>query len=425
MHALIYSLLRQDSGTVKKENAPAISLLKQFTGWLSVLGPGMITAALVFGPSKVTIASKLGADFSFDVLWIIVVAIFFMVVFTAMAARIGMASDVSLLTLIRNKWGRSVAVASGVGVFLVCASFQAGNSIGIGISIAELFKSTPAPWIIAFNLFGISLLFFRSFYKTLEKIMIALIIVMLVAFLVTLFLSKPSLTQIAGGLVPEIPAGSFGLIIAFMASCFSIVGACYQSYLMQERRRIHPEVKQSGRDSFPGILILGVMSAIVLICAAAVLHPKNLPVNSGADMARVLEPLFGKNASAFFLVGLFGAAFSSLIGNASLGGTLMADALGLGSNFNSKSLRGLVALVMVIGAVIAILFGNLPIQLMIFAQSITVFVVPFLGIALYLIANDRSIMKELVNSGKAKISGAIGLLILIGLAVRNIQTLFF
>ena len=45
----------------------------------------MITAALVFGPSKVTITSKLGADFGFDLLWIVVVAIFFMVIFTAMA----------------------------------------------------------------------------------------------------------------------------------------------------------------------------------------------------------------------------------------------------------------------------------------------------------------------------------------------------
>lgn len=385
----------------------------------------MITAALVFGPSKVTITSKLGADFGFDLLWIIVVAIFFMVVFTAMAARIGMASDVSLLTLIRNKWGRPAAVASGVGVFLVCAAFQSGNSIGIGISIAELFKSTPEPWIIAFNLFGISLLFFRSFYKTLERIMIALIIIMLVAFLVTLFLSAPPLGQIAGGLVPVIPVGSLGLIIAFMASCFSIVGACYQAYLMQERRRIHPEGKQSGRDSFPGILILGIMSAIVLICAAAVLHPKGLKVNSGSDMARVLEPLFGNYASAFFLVGLFGAAFSSLIGNASLGGTLMADALGLGSNFNSKVVRGLIALVMVIGAIVAIVFGNLPIQLMIFAQSITILIVPFLGIALYMIANDTSIMKGLVNSTRVKVIGAIGLLILIGLAIRNVQTLFF
>ncbi len=399
--------------------------MNKFRAWLSVLGPGMITAALVFGPSKVTITSKLGADYGFDLLWIVFVAIFFMVVFTAMSARIGMASDISFLSLIRKKWGGPAAVASGAGVFLVCASFQAGNSIGIGISIAELFESSPEPWIIAFNVFGVSLLFFRSFYKVLEKIMITLIIIMLVAFLVTLFLSQPRLGAVAGGLVPAIPAGSFGLVIAFMASCFSVVGACYQSYLMQERRRINPGAEQSGRDSFPGILILGIMSAIVLICAASVLHPQGLKVNSGSDMAKVLEPLFGNYASAFFLVGLFGAAFSSLIGNASLGGTLMADALGHGSNFNSKVVRGLIALVMFIGAVIAIIFGNLPIQLMIFAQSITILVVPFIGIALYLIANDRAVMGDLRNSPSTRVIGALGLVILIGLAIRNVQTLFF
>ncbi len=412
----------QQTGVIRETSSR--SFAKRLTSWLGVVGPGMITAALVFGPSKVTITSKLGADYGFDTMWIIAVAIFFMVIFTAMSARIGMASDESFLTIIRKKWGKAAAVATGVGVFLVCTSFQAGNSIGIGISIAELFKSTPTPWIIAFNAFGISLLFFRSFYKALEKIMIGLIILMLVAFLVTLFLTAPPVGQIAEGLIPKVPKGSFGLIIAFMASCFSMVGACYQSYLMQERRRINPGGKQSGRDSFPGILILGIMSAIVMICAAAVLHPQHLPVNSGSDMAKVLEPLFGNYASAFFLIGLFGAAFSSLIGNASLGGTLMSDALGLGSSFNSKVVRGLIALVMVIGATIAIVFGSLPIQLMIFAQKVTIFVVPFIGIALYFIANDQAIMKNLKNSTTIKIFGALGLLILIGLAVRNFQTFF-
>lgn len=403
---------------------PSHPWARRFRSWLGVVGPGMITAALVFGPSKVTITSKLGADYGFDLVWIIVVAIFFMVIFTTMSARIGMASDASFLTLIRNKWGKAAAVASGIGVFLVCASFQAGNSIGIGISIAELFNSSPEPWIIAFNIFGIGLLFFRSFYKVLEQIMIGLIILMLAAFLVTLFLTAPPIGQIAGGLVPTVPAGSLGLIIAFMASCFSVVGACYQSYLMQERRRIRPGERQAGRDSIPGILILGVMSAIVMICAAAVLHPQHLTVNSGSDMAKVLEPLFGNYASAFFLIGLFGAAFSSLIGNASLGGTLLSDALGMGSRFDSRVVRALVALVMIVGAIIAIVFGSLPIQLMIFAQKVTIFVVPFIGIALYFIANDEKIMRGLKNTTAVRIFGALGLFILIGLAVRNFQTLF-
>jgi Mn2+/Fe2+ NRAMP family transporter len=342
-----------------------------------------------------------------------------------MASRIGMATEQSFLILIRNKWGKPTSIAIGIGIFLVCAAFQSGNSIGLGISISELLHTSPVPWIIAFNLISIALLFSRSFYKVLERIMILLIILMLVAFLFTFFLSLPALPELAGGLVPAIPDGSVVLIIAFMASCFSIVGALYQSYLVQEKKRLSPGLKQKSSDSFPGILILGIMSAIVMICAATVLHPKGIKINSGSDMAKVLEPIFGNYASAFFLVGLFGAAFSSLIGNASLGGTLLGDALGYGSNFNSKVTKMLVAMVMIIGAAISIVFGKLPISLMIFAQSITILVVPFIGVAMYMIANDEKIMGNLKNSIKVKIFGMIGLLILIGLAVKNIESLFF
>ncbi len=51
--------------------------------WLLSLGPGLIVAALVFGPSKMTITSKLGAEYGYALLWIVVVAIFFMVIFTS------------------------------------------------------------------------------------------------------------------------------------------------------------------------------------------------------------------------------------------------------------------------------------------------------------------------------------------------------
>ena len=43
--------------------------------------PGIITAALVFGPSKMTITSRLGADYGYSMLWVVVLAIFFMMVF--------------------------------------------------------------------------------------------------------------------------------------------------------------------------------------------------------------------------------------------------------------------------------------------------------------------------------------------------------
>lgn len=390
--------------------------------WLLILGPGIITAALVFGPSKMTITSKMGADYNNDLLWVIIVAIFFMMVFTTMGARIGAQNKETLLTLIKNKFGKPVSILIGLGIFLVAISFQAGNSTGVAISIAEASGSNPKIWVVVFNIIGILLLFFKSFYKVLEKIMIALVLLMLLSFLTTAILIRPNPLEVLTGLVPSAPEGSIGLIVAFIASCFSLVGAFYQSYLVQERKKLSKTNAADGTErlsSRVGIIILGVMSAAVMICAANVLHPQGIKVTSASDMGKALEPLLGDYASFLFLIGLFGGSFSSLIGNAVLGGSLLGDTLGYNSDLNHKMVKVFISIVMIAGSIIALVFGSLPLELIVFAQSITIFLVPFIGITMYLIGNDKAIMGQHVNSPITKIWGALGLLLIIGLAISN------
>jgi len=396
---------------------------QQLSHWFRALGPGIITAALVFGPSKMTVATKLGAEYGYDLLWVVVTAIFFMMVYTAMSARIGLASEMSILDLIRQKWGRPAGVLIGIGVFLVAACFQAGNSIGAGIALEELTNTPRIPWILFFNLAGLVLLFFRSFYRVLEKVMLGLILMMLLAFVITAFTTRPALGEVFSGLEPSIPAGSWQLVTALTASCFALVAAFYQAYLIQERKRQEPEGTVTDR-SFPGLLILGIMTALVMICAASVMHPQGLQVTNASDMGRALEPLFGHNASVFFLIGLFGASFSSLIGNSTLGGTIFSDALGHGSRLDSRPVRWLIALIMATGAGVAIVFGNLPIQLIVIAQSITIFIIPLIGLALFLLANDRSIMGSRVNGRVTNVAGVLGLVLVAALAVHSFTLLF-
>lgn len=400
---------------VKDQQAPAAN-----QKWWRYLGPGIITAAIVFGPSKITITSKMGASYGYQLIWLAVVAIGFMVLFTDMASRIAYARQESLLQIIRSKWGNIVPLIVGSGIFLVTASFQAGNAIGVGIAIGEMTNTESSVWVVVFTLAAISMLFFRSFYKVLERMMIGLVILMLVSFVATLFLSAPSLTQMAKGMIPGVPLGSAPLIIAFTASCFSIVAAFYQTYLVQERRRNRPlENGYQTAESRPGILLLGLLVIIVMACAAAVLHKNGWPVHSAMDMAKALEPLFGQNASWLFLLGLFGASFSSLIGNATVGGSLMGDALHNNSSLDSRKNRWLIATVMLTGGIVAILFGKLPLQAIILAQSLTIFIVPLIGFSLYNIANDRQIMGTLVNNSFQKLMGALGILLLLILAIIN------
>ena len=82
---------------------------------LASLGPGIITAALVFGPGSLTITSKMGAMFGFSMLWVVALSVFFMMSYTEMGARIGIVSKNTLLTDIRNRWGKTNGSLSWLG----------------------------------------------------------------------------------------------------------------------------------------------------------------------------------------------------------------------------------------------------------------------------------------------------------------------
>ncbi|MNL20794.1 Natural resistance-associated macrophage protein [compost metagenome] len=113
-----------------------------------------------------------------------------------------------------------------------------------------------------------------------------------------------------------------------------------------------------------------------------------------------------------------------MIGNATIGGALLSDGFGYGSQLDSRIVKGLIALVMVIGAMVAIGYEKPPLELIIFAQSVTIFLVPFIGTAMYMLSNKRSLMGVHVNTPFARYAGFAGLLVLFVLAIYNFNELF-
>ena len=389
--------------------------------WLRILGPGIITAALVFGPGSLTIASKLGAGFEYKLLWVVILTTFFMAIFTLMGARIGISLEKSLVNTIRDTYGKAFSLIIGFGVFLVAASFQSGNSIGAGLAFAELFNTSSIPWILLFSVLAIALLFLKSFYKILEKIMMIMIGIMVFSFLITLILSGPQIIAIAKGIKPSLPSGSELLVIALIASSFSMVGAFYQSYLVQERGWQKHQLKMCQYESLTGIIILGMITFMIMAAAGSVLFPKGIQVNSAAEMGTALEPLFGNLASTVFMIGLFAASFSSLLGNATLGGAVLADAFSLGNKLSSLPLRMLIMLVIITGAVIAVAFSHLQLKLIVIAQALTMIVAPIVGIFILLVSSNPNIMGDLKISRSLKIFGIIGLIIILLLGIGFVK----
>ncbi len=405
---------------MKQENKTKPSL-KSF---LQKLGPGFITAALVFGPGSLTINTKLGASYGYNLLWVIVLAIVLMMAFTTMSIKIGLFGNQSFIERVRTELGKPLAIIVGLGVFLVTASFQAGNTVGVGVAFSEIFNSSLNLWVSLFSIGAILLLFFRSFYKILEKLMITLVVLMLISFLLTIVMSVPDIGSVAKGLIPRIPKGSEYLIITLTASSFSIVGAFYQSYLVREKGWTKENVKDGIEESRAGIIILGLLSTMVMVAAAAVLKGNSVEVKSAADLGMALEPLFGSFTSKVFMVGFFAASFSSMIGNATIGGVILSDTFFHKYDLSSANARSMIAVVIIIGAIVAMIFGSLPLELIIFAQGITIMIVPVTAIIILLFANSTKAPEELRNNRYLNTIGVAGILILLIMSVFSIQFIY-
>lgn len=255
--------------------------------------------------------------------------------------------------------------------------------------------------------------------------MIFLVLLMCGAFLLTVIISRPNLLAIFQGFIPSLPTGSEYLTVALMASSFAVAGAFYQAYLVKEKNWKKEEAEECVRESRNGILILGFLSMLVMICAGAVLYEQQKAANTPADLGLALEPLFGQFTSSVFMVGFFAASFSSLLGNATIGGSILADTFSLGHQLSKLSVRIMIVVVIVTGATIAITFGAIPLELIVLASGITAIVAPAAAVSIFMFARSEKIMGELKNTPVVNIAGIVGLALLAVLIIYNVKHLFF
>ncbi|WP_084480495.1 Nramp family divalent metal transporter [Ruania albidiflava] len=390
---------------------------------LAKFGPAFITAALVFGPGSITTASSMGADFAYDLVWVPVIATVLMLCFVDLCVRIGLSTDAGPIGTISKRFTRVAGVLVGLGAFAVTASFQAGNSAGTGAAMSVLFGGDATLFAVLFTLLGLGFVWLPSFYRQLERVMVVIILALVVIFLITMVVARPDVGQVVAGLVPRLPSGSAALVVGAAATTFSVVGALYQIQLVREKGWTAADYRSARKDAVAGTLILGGLSFVIMVAAAAVLNPRGASVQSPADMAAILEPSIGGWASTLFALGLWAAAFSSLVGNSTIGGSMLAGALDIESGgLSSARVKVCISVVILLGGVVAAIFGGLPVQLIITAQAVTIFVVPLIGVLLVWLGRvpERG---ELKLSVAQLVLAVVGVLFLVLLAVNYLRNL--
>ncbi|MBW7995873.1 MAG: divalent metal cation transporter [Candidatus Glassbacteria bacterium] len=386
------------------------------------LGPGLIVAAIVLGPGSITSMSAIGSILRTKVLWILVVSGVFMLTYTALAARFGTMNEKTFLTVVKERYGKWLSVTIGILAFLGSAGFQVGNNLGVGMAMNAVFGGPVWVWAALFTLIAISFLFFfSSLYQAVEKLMIALVVIMTVAFVSNLAVARPDLGSVVRGFVPgAIDMQYIPLIAAVVATTFSVGAALFQCYLVQEKNWGPAQLREGIRDSAIGITALILIGLVVMITASTVLGSRGIEVRSAADMAAQLEPLLGRAAMYLFCLGLWGASFSSFLGNAILAGTILSDGLGLGGRISSPWTKRFAIMVLLIGTAMAAASSKFsPINSIIIAQAVTVIMVPLAAFMILWLANKREIMGGTRPAWWVNVLGILGLIAVCLLAVNT------
>ena len=389
-------------------------MLSKIKKILKSVGPGFIIASVVLGPGSITVASRIGSEYGYAFLWVIVLATVFMITYTSMGARFGVMNSKSILQSIADSYGRWFAVAIGISAFLSTSSFQFGNNLGIGIGMEGITGINERVWPLIFTPLGIILVFWaKNLYKVLEGLMKVMVMIIILAFFINLILTKPEIVPLAKGFIPsKLSPDSLNVVAAMMATSFALAAALYQSYLAQDKGWKKENLKSSLKDTYIGILLLALISATVLITSAAALHPRGILVTSAADMALQMEALFGGYAKVIFSVGLCAAAFSSMMVNSVIGGGLLADGLGLGRSMNDRTTKLFIIAILLIGMLVAILFRGNVIYALIMAQASSMLAVPLIAVGLFLILNNKKVMGQYRNNLLQNIIAVTGFIVI-------------
>ena len=276
---------------------------------LAVVGPGVLAGLSDDDPAGITTYSILGADYGYELLWVLALSTAALVIFHELAVRMGIVTGKGLLALIRGRFGKAGATLALSALLIanlgtLCAEF-AGVAAGM-----ELLGGVSRYVSVPIAALGVSALVLRGSFHRVEHVLLALTGIF-VAYVVSGFLAHPDWGETAKGLVvPSMPLNRDAVLIAVatLGTTLAPWGLTFiQSYTVDKRLQVK-DLGYERIDVVVGGLLTGIIGLFVVIASAATLHVSGISIDDASDAARALEPLAGQLAATLFGLGFLGAA---------------------------------------------------------------------------------------------------------------------
>jgi NRAMP (natural resistance-associated macrophage protein)-like metal ion transporter len=375
---------------------------KSLLFFLSMIGPGFITANVDNDAAGITTYSVAGSHYGYALLWSFIPMLALLIIVQEMVARLGVVTGKGLSDLIREEYGVRTTVFVMFALLLTnlgtCAAEFAGLAASLEIfGISRYFSVPLACGLIWF-------LVVKGSYKTVERVFLGACIIYF-SYILSGFMAKPDWAEVARHTVLptfHMDTAFVGLLIGMVGTTISPWMQFYQQAAIVEKNIPVENYRFVRWDVILGcVMASGVAFFIVMACGAT-LHVNGIIIHTAEDAAMALTPLAGHFAKVLFAVGLVNASlFAATILPLSTTYTI-CEGMGWESGVNKEfheapQFMGLYTGLIILSGGLILIPGAPLIPIMLLSQVINGILLPFVLIFILLLINKKDLMGDFVN----------------------------
>ncbi len=347
-----------------------------------------IISAAFIGPGTVTTALRSGSLFQTRLLWTVLFSILACYVLQEASSRITIATGRSIGHVISKRYRQykyfNINHLLTYLIIFGCAAYQAGNLVGAmeGIKLSFDIERSVLLMIICLSA---GFVLWGGRISTISRILSVFVLLMAVIFILLAFQIETSIITITGHtFIPRMPVNSSLYIIG-------LVGTTIVPYnIFMGSGMSHNKNLSETRFGLSIAIIIGGLITFLILLSGILIHTEF----TFGNIALVLKEKLGHWGTLGFSAGLFAAGFTSSI-TAPLAAAITGQSLYQEKMISASKKKLYFRISWIFVIITGMVFGLLnykPVPLIITAQAINGLILPFLGVSLFLIINDRSLI---------------------------------
>lgn len=371
--------------------------------FLTVMGPGIITANIDNDASGITTYSVVGARHGLGLLWTLIPTTIALIVVQEMVARMGVVTGKGLADLIREEFGVKAAFYMLLGLLIANFGNTVANFAGWAASMQILGFSKYA--MVPIGAVAIWILVVKGSYRIIENVLLVACLIF-VGYIISGIMAKPDWAEVGKRLiVPDIQwdAEYLVLSIGIIGTTITPWMQFYMQSSIAEKGIKQEDYRLTRLDVIVGCSITDIVSFFIIVTCATLLFPHGIRVEEAAEAAIALKPVAGNYASLIFSVALANASILGAIIVPLATAYYICEAMGWEAGVNKSfkeapQFMGIYTLIIGLAAAVVLIPGAPLVNLMVLSAIVNGMMLPFVLVFIIKLINNTKIMGEYTNT---------------------------